>query len=107
MSVGSFWGGSLVAGLTAFLMSTGLAKGWLPSTIVDGQRVIFTHDYVGCYCGLAIAVLLFGMSLLLGLAAQGAVTKKANLAGLWKLMLLIPAITFIATVGIIVVSSGR
>jgi hypothetical protein len=103
MAVGSFWGGSLVAGLTAFLMSTGIAKGIVPTHIVDNQRVLFTNDYVGLYDGIAIAAVLLIMSVLLGLATQGAVSKKGNLGSLWKLMLLIPAITFVLTVGIIAV----
>jgi hypothetical protein len=103
MAVGAFWGGALVAGLTAFVMSTGIARGFVPTKIVDNQRVIFANDYVGLYDGIAIAVVLFIASLLLGVAAKGAVNRKANLGGLWKLMLLIPALTFVFTVGVIVV----
>src|ERR1700678_4517116 len=65
MAVGSFWGGALVAGLTAFAMSTGIAKGLAPTTIVDNQRVLFAHDYVGLWDGITVAAVLFVMSLLL------------------------------------------
>jgi hypothetical protein len=105
MAVASFWGGALVAGLTGFAMSTGIARGiGVPTTIYHGERVLFTRDYVGLYDALILVVVLLTLSVLLGLTSMAAVSKKKDLGVLWKVMLVIPALMFFVTVFIIAVN---
>ncbi len=88
MAVGSFWGGALAAGLVAFVMSCGIAKGAWGSTIHDGQRTLFANDASGLFMGIKFAVVLLAVSIALGLIAYSATGMKRDLGALWKLSLI-------------------
>jgi hypothetical protein len=103
MFVASFWLGSLLVGLVAFLFSCLTAKGIAPY-IIAGQRTWFTNDVDGVVDGVLVMLVLFLLSVGVGLAGRMATLKKRKLDGLWKLAIFaIPATATILAVASIFV----
>jgi hypothetical protein len=96
----SFWLSCLVAGLIAFAFNVLAAKGFAPH-IVDGQRSWIIDDVHGVLNGVAIFVVLFTLSIILGVMGRMATLKPgANLNGLWKMSLYgVPLLTAVMTIG--------
>ena len=96
--VTSFWIGSLVVGLIAFVFNCLTAHGFAPY-IVDGQRSWIKDDAHGVQDGVVVMLVLIVLSTVAGVVGRLTTLKGGKLDRLWPVSLyLIPGIAAVLAI---------